>query len=163
MYIYDMRFYCSNQQIEHLRGSHSNSSFELSTLFGSFHCAGGSALQAVNVSEGLGRATNLFLEVQGSVQLVNPTCRATSSHLKSQSYHILNHFVKVAVLRFKVVQPAKPCKAQANWLARMLLLFPAVHRALSAGHASLVISRALWGQICHDLLKLYYLYSCKKM
>lgn len=46
---------------------------------------------AVNVSEGLGRATNLFLE--------------------------------------------------ANWLARMLLLFPAVHRALSAGHASLVISR----------------------
>eukprot|EP00435_Cladocopium_sp_Y103_P031196 s111_g7.t2 len=46
---------------------------------------------AVNVSEGLGRATNLFLE--------------------------------------------------ANWLARMLLLFPAVHRALSAGHASLVVSR----------------------
>ena len=28
-------------------------------------------------------------------------------------------------------------------MARMLLLFPAVHRALSAGHASLIVSRAL--------------------
>jgi len=30
---------------------------------------------------------------------------------------------------------------EANWLARMLLLFPAVHRALNAGHGSLVVSR----------------------
>lgn len=29
-------------------------------------------------------------------------------------------------------------------MARMLLLFPAVHRALSAGHASLIVSRALY-------------------
>lgn len=47
--------------------------------------------EAFNVSDGLARATNLFLE--------------------------------------------------ANWMARMLLLFPAVHRALSAGHASLIVSR----------------------
>ena len=32
-------------------------------------------------------------------------------------------------------------RIQANWLARMLLLFPATHRALSAGHASLIFSR----------------------
>ena len=35
-------------------------------------------------------------------------------------------------------------KPKANWMARVLLLFPAVHRALSAGHASLIVSRALW-------------------
>lgn len=43
IHISRMIFYCSNQQIEHWRGSHQNSSFELSTLFGSFHCAVGSA------------------------------------------------------------------------------------------------------------------------
>ena len=46
-------------------------------------------LQAVNVSEGLGRATNLFLEVQGSIQLLFCRCQATSSHLKSQFFLIL--------------------------------------------------------------------------
>lgn len=30
---------------------------------------------------------------------------------------------------------------EANWMARMLLLFPATHRALSAGHGSLIITR----------------------
>ena len=68
-------------------------------------------LQAVNVSEGLGRATNLFLEVQGSIQLLFCRCQATSSHFKPLEKSIFSHFVKIAVLRFQVVQPAKHCKS----------------------------------------------------
>lgn len=47
-------------------------------------------------------------------------------------------------LNFPVSNSQTSVKPEANWMARMLLLFPAVHRALSAGHASLIVSRALW-------------------
>jgi len=43
---------------------------------------------------------------------------------------------------------------EANWLARMLLLFPAVHRSLAAGHGSLVYSRA--SKVVVIFLKIFF-------
>ncbi|CAE7945819.1 unnamed protein product, partial [Symbiodinium necroappetens] len=43
---------------------------------------------------------------------------------------------------------------EANWLARMLLLFPAVHRSLAAGHGSLIYSRT--SKVVVIFLKIFF-------
>ena len=103
-----MRFYCSNQQIEHLRGSHQNSSFELSTLFGSFHCAVGSASSG---SQRFRRSWSCHQPLPRGPGFYSASVLSLPSHFKPLQKSIFSHFVKIAVLRFQVVQPAKHCKS----------------------------------------------------